>query len=56
MIPWLTDDAPFPPVESALKDPNGLLAAGGEQAVWVLESALDRGKGRIVGEPGDHGE
>jgi len=27
MIPWLTPDAPFPPVASALKRPNGLLAA-----------------------------
>ncbi len=28
MIPWLKKDSPFPPVEKALKAPNGLLAAG----------------------------
>lgn len=27
MIPWLEGHQPFPPVESALRDPNGLLAA-----------------------------
>ncbi len=27
MIPWLADNDPFPPLESALKEPNGLLAA-----------------------------
>ena len=30
MIPWLEADTPFPPVQSALKTPNGLLAAGGD--------------------------
>ena len=30
MIPWLEKGAPFPPLRSALKDPNGLLAAGGD--------------------------
>src|SRR5882762_3288040 len=30
MIPWLERDTPFPTVQSALKDPNGLLAAGGD--------------------------
>ncbi|MEI6302574.1 MAG: leucyl/phenylalanyl-tRNA--protein transferase [Betaproteobacteria bacterium] len=43
MIPWLTDDAPFPPVESALKDPNGLLAAGGELTTERLLAAYRRG-------------
>jgi leucyl/phenylalanyl-tRNA--protein transferase len=28
VIPWLRSGAPFPPLESALDDPNGLLAAG----------------------------
>ena len=28
-IPWLSESDPFPPVETALRDPNGLLAAGG---------------------------
>jgi leucyl/phenylalanyl-tRNA---protein transferase len=30
MIPWLEGDTPFPPLRSALRDPNGLLAAGGD--------------------------
>lgn len=30
MLPWLDRDAPFPPVERALTEPNGLLAAGGD--------------------------
>ena len=30
MIPWLEKDAPFPPVRLALREPNGLLAAGGD--------------------------
>jgi leucyl/phenylalanyl-tRNA--protein transferase len=30
MIPWLDRDTPFPPIQAALKDPNGLLAAGGD--------------------------
>ena len=30
MIPWLVPHAPFPPLETALATPNGLLAAGGE--------------------------
>ncbi len=29
MIPLLTSHSPFPPVEQALRQPNGLLAAGG---------------------------
>ncbi len=29
MIPWLNADDPFPPVHSALREPDGLLAAGG---------------------------
>ena len=28
MIPWLDVDTPFPPVEQAAREPNGLLAAG----------------------------
>ncbi len=30
MIPWLDDSGAFPAVESALRRPNGLLAAGGD--------------------------
>lgn len=29
MIPWLENDTPFPPSVRALREPNGLLAAGG---------------------------
>lgn len=37
MIPWLTGTPRFPPVESALDDPPGLLAAGGElEPEWLL--------------------
>jgi leucyl/phenylalanyl-tRNA--protein transferase len=30
MIPWLEPDTPFPPLESAMRHPNGLLAAGAD--------------------------
>jgi leucyl/phenylalanyl-tRNA--protein transferase len=30
VIPWLRGNAPFPPVDMALKSPNGLLCAGGD--------------------------
>lgn len=30
MIPWLTSETPFPPLDTALAQPNGLLAAGGD--------------------------
>ncbi len=30
MLAWIERNDPFPPVERALKNPNGLLAAGGE--------------------------
>jgi leucyl/phenylalanyl-tRNA--protein transferase len=30
MIPWLPEQPLFPPVNTALKEPNGLLAAGGD--------------------------
>lgn len=37
MIPWLTGTPRFPPVESALDDPPGLLAAGGElDPEWLI--------------------
>lgn len=37
MIPWLEDRPDFPPIECALGEPNGLLAAGGElNADWLL--------------------
>ncbi|ENO88525.1 leucyl/phenylalanyl-tRNA--protein transferase [Thauera linaloolentis] len=37
MIPWLDDPPGFPPVEQALDEPNGLLAAGGGLSPeWLL--------------------
>lgn len=43
MIPWLTDNAPFPPVGQALRLPNGLLAAGGELSETRLLEAYRHG-------------
>jgi len=43
MIPWLTEETPFPPVTQALREPNGLLAAGGELAVARLLEAYRHG-------------
>ena len=42
MIPWLEGPA-FPPVESALSEPNGLLAVGGELSPDWLLAAYRRG-------------
>ena len=43
MIPWLERGAPFPPVQSALKDPNGLLAAGADLSCERLLEGYRRG-------------
>ncbi len=43
MIPWLDRHEPFPPVELALQDPNGLLAAGGDLSTARLLDAYARG-------------
>jgi leucyl/phenylalanyl-tRNA--protein transferase len=43
MIAWLTDDAPFPPLDRALDEPNGLLAAGGDLDTGRLVAAYRRG-------------
>ena len=43
MIPWLESGDPFPPVEQALQDPNGLLAAGDELTTRRLLQAYERG-------------
>ncbi len=43
MIPWLGEGDPFPPVERALEDPNGLLAAGGNLSVSRLLDAYAHG-------------
>jgi Leu/Phe-tRNA-protein transferase len=43
LIPWLNDNTPFPPVEHALRTPNGLLAAGGSLSVPRLLDAYRHG-------------
>jgi leucyl/phenylalanyl-tRNA--protein transferase len=43
MIPWLESGDPFPPVEQALRDPNGLLAAGDDLSTERLLQAYERG-------------
>jgi leucyl/phenylalanyl-tRNA---protein transferase len=43
VIPHLDAGAPFPPIERALRDPDGLLAAGGDLSVHRLVDAYSRG-------------
>lgn len=43
MIPWLERNTPFPPLENALREPNGLLAAGGDLSPARLLDAYRRG-------------
>jgi leucyl/phenylalanyl-tRNA---protein transferase len=43
MIPWLRSGDPFPPLERAREEPNGLLAAGGDLSVQRLVDAYERG-------------
>ena len=43
MIPWLNPNDPFPPLDSALREPNGLLAAGGDLSPQRLIEAYNRG-------------
>ena len=43
MIPWLDADTPFPPLETALVEPNGLLAAGADLSTERLVAAYRRG-------------
>ena len=46
MIPWLDPDSPFPPIESALAEPdgpNGLLAAGGDLSPERILEAYRQG-------------
>lgn len=43
MIPWLDGEAPFPPVERALRRPNGLLCAGGDLSPARLLDAYRHG-------------
>jgi leucyl/phenylalanyl-tRNA--protein transferase len=43
MIPWLYPDSPFPPVERALRQPDGLLAAGADLTPERLLDAYRHG-------------
>lgn len=43
MIPWLESGDAFPPLSRALRDPNGLLAAGGDLTPQRLVEAYSRG-------------
>lgn len=43
MISWLTAGQPFPPVDTALDYPNGLLAAGGDLSPATLLCAYRQG-------------
>lgn len=42
-LPWLAPGEPFPPVEQALPEPNGLLAAGGDLSIDTLLRAYASG-------------
>lgn len=42
-VTWLGTDDPFPPVEQALEDPPGLLAAGADLSVSRLRQAYSQG-------------
>lgn len=43
MLPWLEVHTPFPPLHRALREPNGLLAAGGELSAERLLLAYRAG-------------
>ncbi|MFY9314088.1 MAG: leucyl/phenylalanyl-tRNA--protein transferase [Burkholderiales bacterium] len=43
MLTWLERDDPFPPVDAALGDPNGLLCAGADLSVERLLAAYRQG-------------
>ena len=43
MIPWLNSGESFPPVARALREPNGLLAAGGDLSAQRLMEAYRNG-------------
>jgi len=43
VLAWIGPDDPFPPVARALRDPNGLLAAGGDLSQERLLEAYRRG-------------
>jgi leucyl/phenylalanyl-tRNA--protein transferase len=43
VIPWLRPGEPFPPLSSALRNPDGLLAAGGDLSISTLLGAYRQG-------------
>lgn len=43
MIPWLNRDSPFPPLEFAMEQPNGLLCVGGDLSPSRLLEAYRQG-------------
>src|SRR6478735_9409814 len=43
MIPWLQGNTPFPPVTKAMKNPNGLLCAGGDLSPERIVDAYSHG-------------
>ena len=43
MIPWLPDEIEYPPLDKALTEPNGLLAAGGDLSPQRILAAYRRG-------------
>lgn len=43
MIPWIERDQPFPPVETALREPDGLLCAGADLSLPRLVAAYRSG-------------
>ncbi|MGD8789811.1 MAG: leucyl/phenylalanyl-tRNA--protein transferase, partial [Burkholderiales bacterium] len=43
MIPWLRPGEPFPPLSRALRNPDGLLAAGGDLSISTLLGAYRQG-------------
>ena len=43
MITWLRADSAFPPIDAALDEPNGLLAAGGDLSPGRILAAYRRG-------------
>ncbi len=43
VIPWLERHSPFPPLQSAMRNPNGLLAAGGDLSTERLLAAYRQG-------------
>ena len=43
VIAWLAQNTPFPPLESALSDPNGLLAVGGDLSPQRILAAYRQG-------------